>query len=479
MENFSAWANVRTSARQPRLDGHDGRIHQRKLRPWRRWPASLTKLLLYPVLAGACLCGGKVSAQEMLRETLSGATSTSTTSPVANTTNPTDYNLRIGPVKFSADLVAGFEYIDNISYSQVNRTSDEVIRVGLNILTVIPLTRLNTLRFDLGIGFVRYIQHPDATSNNIFITPGSQLAADFYVGDYFKFNVHDAFDIRQDPVDAAELSNVTNFGRFTNTAGITGTADLHDGVILTGEYDHFNYISLNSDFNYLNRSAEQFYGSVSYQIRPRTFIGAEGGYSSTTYDRTGLNDSDSYTVGGFLDSTITPYLRLVVRGGYQSASFNTGGTVDSGNYANLNGAALGLPTTGTFSDQYSLSTFYWNATINNRLNAYLTHSLSLGREADLGLISNYVKVDYIRYNIAWRALSNITVAGDLFYDHDVESGGPFSERINRYGGDVSLGLQVNRHLSGAVHYAYIQKDSDANLRDYYQNRVGLDVDYHF
>ena len=140
---------------------------------------------------------------------------------------------------------------------------------------------------------------------------------------------------------------------------------------------------------------------------------------------------------------------------------------------------VGLQQFGTFGERYSFSRFYYSVTLNNRINAYLTHSLSFGREADLGLISNYVKVDYIRYNIAWRALGNVTLAGDVFYDHDVESGGPYDERINRYGGDISLGYQFNRHLSVAGHYAYIQKDSDAYLRDYYQNRVGLDFDYHF
>ena len=299
------------------------------------------------------------------------------------------------------------------------------------------------------------------------------------MGDYFRFNVHDNFDIRQDPVDNAELSNVINFGRFTNTVGITGTADLHNGLLLTGEYDHFNYVALNDDFDYLDRSAEQFFGSVSFKLRPGTTIGADGGYSITSYDRNGLNDSDSYTVGAFFDTTITPYFRLVLHGGYQASSFDSGGTVDVGDYSRFNGNVIGLPTSGTYTDRSSLSTFYWSATLNQRLSAYLTHSLSAGRETDLGLISNYVKVDYVRYNVAWRATSNVTLAGDIFYDHDVESGGPFDEHINRYGGDITLGFQFNRHLSGAVHYAYIQKDSSADLRDYYQNRVGLDVDYHF
>ena len=452
--------------------------NQRNTPVGRRWRTRFAKLLLYPALAGAAFCACPAHAQEMMRETLTPTTSTNPAPSATANTGATDYNLRVGPVKFSLDAIGGIEYIDNISYSQVNRTSDEVVRLGLNILTVIPLTHLNVIRFDIGVGFVRYLEHPNATSGDTFITPGSQIALDAYIGDYVKLNVHDAFDIRQDPVDSAELSNVTNFGRFTNTAGVTTTVDLHDGLVFTGEFDYFNYVALNGDFDYLDRDAEQFAASVTYQLRPRVFVGLDGGYSLTDYTNGGLNDSSGGTVGALLDATITPYFRLVLHGGYQFASFDSGGTVDRGFY-NAFDFVDGLPTTGTYTDRYSLSTFYWSATLNNRINAYLTHSLSLGREADLGLISNYVKVDYIRYNIAWRVLSNVTLAGDLFYDHDVESGGPFDERINRYGGDISLGYQFNRHLSAAAHYAYIKKDSDADLRNYYQNRVGLDVDYHF
>ena len=462
MEIFIACAKELAKARPGWSDAPAGEMHRPDARTGLHWRTRLAKLLLYPALAGTIFCGAPAHAQEMMRETLTNTTPAS--APVAAGPGVTDYNLRIGPVKFSADLVGGVEYIDNISYSQVNRTSDEVVRLALNILTVVPLTRLNALRFDIGVGVVRYLEHPNATSGDVFITPGSQLALDLYIGDYLRLNIHDAFDIRQDPVDSAELSNVTNFGRFTNTGGVTATVDLHDGLVFTAEYDHFNYLALNSDFDYLDRNADQFAASASYSI--------------TGYDKTGLNDSNGGTVGAFLDTTITPYFRVVLHGGYQFASFDSGGTVDNGAY-NAFDRAEGLPTTGTYGDKYSLSTFFYSATLNNRINAYLTHSLSLGREADLGLLSNYVKVDYIRYNVAWRVFSNITLAGDLFYDHDVESGGPFDERINRYGGDISLGYQFNRHLSAAAHYAYIEKDSDADLRDYYQNRVGLDVDYHF
>ena len=42
--------------------------------------------------------------------------------------------------------------------------------------------------------FVRYIEHPSATTGDAFITPGSQLAANIYVGDNIRVNIHDAFD---------------------------------------------------------------------------------------------------------------------------------------------------------------------------------------------------------------------------------------------------------------------------------------------
>ena len=114
-----------------------------------------------------------------------------------------------------------------------------------------------------------------------------------------------------------------------------------------------------------------------------------------------------------------------------------------------------------------------------RVNAYLIHSLSLGRENDLGLTSNYIKVSYARWNAAWNFLRNFSLGTDLFYEHDEESGGLIDETLNRYGGGFTLGYQFNFHLSAAFHYAYVQKDSDRNNRDYYQNRVGLDMNYRF
>ena len=394
-----------------------------------------------------------------------------------------DYNLRVGPIRFMAGLSGGFEYIDNINYSDHNRESDVVARFSLDIRALWRLTSLNTLQVDLGVGFLRYIEHPNATSGDVFITPGSQVAANVYVGDNIRINIHDAFDIRQDPVDNAQLNNVTNFARFTNTVGITAVGTFNP-LIATIGYDHFNYISLNSEFDYLNRSSDSVLASLVFQVQPSIFVGVEGNYSFYNYESnsvpgeflnsqgtavvsgagysSGLNDGQGGSVGVYLDWTLSHAFRFNARAGYQEASFDSGGFFSS-----------------VYGDKSSLSTGYWSVTLNNRVNAYLTQSLTGGRESDLGLTSNYITENYVRYNVAWRATNALTLAADLFYENDQESGGLFDEHLERFGGDISLGFQFNMHLSAAVHYSYIQKDSDAADRFYYQNRVGVDVGYQF
>ncbi len=437
----------------------------------RRRPAALIKLFLFLVL-GAAGITQQLSAQELTRDSFAGPEAEQ--AAVDTNTDESHYNLRVGPVRVLLDAQAGFEYIDNITYSEHNRENDEVIRFGLNLRALYALTRLNTIQFDLGVGFVRYLEHPDATNDNVYITPGSQLAFNIYAADIFRINFHDSFALLQDPVDQPNLSNVTDFGRFTNTAGVTVVADLNT-VVLTVGYDHFNYISLNSDYDYLNRSSESVLASAVYKLAPRTFIGVEGNFAYTDYDQDVQNSSVGGSVGGYLDITFNPYIRLVARGGFQYASFDHG--YEEFNQFSAEGRAFAVGT--RFNDDKELTDGYWSIALNHRINAYLTESLTAGRENDLGLTSNYITENYVRYNIAWRATNTVTVTGDAFYENDQESGGLFDEHLQRFGVTGTLGYQFTLKLSASAYYGYLRKDSDAADRSYYQNTAGVNVDYRF
>ena len=407
-----------------------------------------------------------------MRDSLAGADVAEARRPSIEEQN---YNLKVGPVRFLASAYAGAEFNDNINYSEVNRTSDVLVRFGVNLEAIWNITRLNTLDVTIGVGYLRYIDNPNATDTNVVIAPGSQVAFDLYIANTYRLNFHDRFDLRQDPIDNPTLSNVTDFARFTNTAGVTLVAD-YNKLVITAGYDHFNYLSLNDTYDFLDRSAEQFFGSIVFNVAPRMYLGVEGTVAVTDYDRNFNNDSVGGTAGLFFDMTVNPNLRFIARGGYQWANFDSpsgpvGLTFVPGGAAfNFNGAS---------GDTSDLNSFYANLTIENRLNAYLTQTLSVGRENALGLTSNFVEINYVRWNAQWRVLNNVSVGTGAFYEHDSESGGIIDETLDRYGFDVSLGYDFNRRFSALFHYAYVNKDSDRAFRSYYQNRVGVDVNYRF
>ena len=411
------------------------------------------KLVLFPTLVWVA-AAGSLRAQELTRESLAGPEAVASNNTTTSSADQPNYNLRIGPVRFLADVDAGFEYIDNITYSDHDRLSDEVFRLALNVRALWDITRLNTLDLRLGVGFVRYVEHPEAAKGDVFITPGSQVAFDVYIADMFRLNFHDSFALLQDPVDTPELNNATNFGRFINTSGVTAVGDFNT-IIATLGYDHTLYKSLNSTYDYLDRNAEQFLASLSYKLAPRTFVGIEGTAAITNYDHDQeINQNNSVgggTIGLFLDITPTPYLRVVARAGYQYTSFDDNGTFSTG-LATNGDQIFGVTPGQRLTDDSTLSDGYWSLTLSNRVNAYVTQSLSAGRENDFGLTSNYITVNYVRYNVAWRALSNVTLGGDLFYENDQESRRPVrrASPALRRRRDADLQFQPQPHGHGAL-----------------------------
>jgi hypothetical protein len=91
-------------------------------------------------------------------------------------------------------------------------------------------------------------------------------------------------------------------------------------VLITLGYDHYTYISTTSRFDYLNRNAEIVSGSIGYNLTDTIFLGVEGNGVFTNYDdsnQSSLNDNETYSVGGFVESQLTNNLRVRVAGGAQ------------------------------------------------------------------------------------------------------------------------------------------------------------------
>jgi Putative beta-barrel porin 2 len=400
-----------------------------------------------------------IRAQDAIRPSLAGE---SASEARQQDIDRIPYNLLVGPVRFRLSATFGVEYNDNINLAEVNEQDAVILRPQVNFDAIWPLTQLNTLRMDIGLGYAYYINHTNANTNGVLISPGSQLAFDIFVGD-FRINIHERPSLQQDPIAELGLSNVIDYGRFENTAGVSVLWDLNKALITLG-YDHYTYISTTSAFNYLNRNAEELSGSASFSLTSTTNIGVEGTWVYTYYDKSVLNDSRTYSAGAFGETQITNNLKLRVAGGYQWINFDH-------NFVNFFGMM--------FLDKKDQQDYYANILVSHRINSTLKQSVSAGHESQLGVNSNYITLNYVRYTASWNLIRNTLLSGEFFYEDADDSGGFIDEHLHRFGGAVTVGYQLTPHVTLGARYQYTQKDSDVFLRDYKQNRVSIDGTYSF
>ena len=386
------------------------------------------------------------------------------------------YNLLLGPVRLRVGASVEAEYNDNITYAEVNTKDDFIITPNLTIDAIWPVTQLNTLRLDLGVGYAFYLDHSNYDTNGILIAPKSQIAFDIFVND-FRINIHDRLQLQQDPIQEGALSNVAKYGRFENTAGISVLWDLNKLLFQVG-YDHYNFVSTTSAFDYLNRNSEILQGSAAFIVTPTITIGAEGNAVFTRYDQTGLNDNEDYSVGGFIEAELTNNLKVRAAGGYQWIDFDH-------NFVQF----FFGPLIFTVPDHKNLEDYYVNGLVGHRINAQLSQTLSAGHENQLGVNSNYITLNFIRHTLTWNLIRNTLLSTEFFYEDAKESGGfaglftpvPLGtpEHFQRIGGAITLGYQLTQHITLGVRYQGTSKDSNLFLRDYNQNRFSIDGTYSF
>jgi len=447
-------------------------------------PIPIVHRLGLAVIAASLFAVVTARAQDAIRPSLAGEAAAEAR---RQSIDKIPYNLQVGPIKFRFSATMGFEYNDNINLAEdgsytfpsltgpitvtTQAQDDFIIRPQINVNALWPVTQLNTLRLDLGLGYSFYLDHSNYNTTGVLISPGSQLAFDIFVGD-FRINIHDRFSLQQDPIAEIALSNVADYGRFENLAGVSVLWDLNQAVVTLG-YDHYNYIATNDVFDYLDRNADIISGSVGFTPSSTITVGVEGSFVNTYYDKNVLNDSRTFSIGGFLETQLTSYLRLRVAAGYQMIDFDH---------------------TGLVLDFQDVDDYYANVVLSHRVNSVLTQNLAIGHENQLGVNSNYVTLNYIRHTTTWNILYHTLLSTELFYEDAEDSGGnaffpllpgvpsinPFApEHIHRYGGAITLGYQLTPHVTLGLRYQYTQKDSDQPLRDYRQNRIAFDGTYSF
>jgi hypothetical protein len=379
----------------------------------------------------------------------------------------------IGPMVFRASIGLRIEFNDNINLSNDDRDSDLLLTPQVALRGHWKISEMNDLTLNLGFGYTSYLFNSEYNQFNqsVELAPGTEIAFRLKVRDLY-FRVFDRPAIEQDPTGDLTLNDAFNYSRFSNTAGLSVLWDLNK-IQVQGGYQRYDSWSLTSEYEYLDQSTDTVYATVSGRVTDALTVGLETSFSDIRYKDDVQNDGKSYYVGVFADALVTPYLRVRVAGGYQGMTFDSGG---------LNG------------DNSDFSGPYGNVSLIHQVNQNLSHVFTVGHESALGSFSNYVETTYVREAVTWQFSSRMSLTGEAFYEHGEESGGPFAESIDRFGVGLSTSYQLTKKLRAELYYAYLRRnasggtesasiDDDIVLIDragsYYQNRVGINLQYEF
>lgn len=402
------------------------------------------------------------SAQDALRHSLAGEQAARRQSIERQ-----DYNLRLGDARFTVDAGLTLEYNDNVTYedSSGDVQDDIILTPRLNNRLFWPITQRNALTFSLGLGYAKYFNHSEY--DYFILAPGSQLSFDLFVGD-FRFTIYDRFSYTQDPQNNAAVRGVPRYGGIDNSAGLNVLWDLNK-VILTAGYAHRDYFAEPEEFDYLSRSSELFFARASFLLDNGVALGPEASSSITSYDQSVLNDSFSYSVGGFAEAQLSPHMRVGAHAGYVTYEFEEGDrTIPSENP----------------------QTYYFSVDMAHTLNEYISHTLRGGREIVGGTWSNFQEEYFARYSITWRIIRDVGLTTGLFYENGSYpplivqgAAGPqtalAAEDYERFGANINVSYQLMRKLRTTLSYRFLLRQSENERFDYKQNAVVLGMTYRF
>ncbi len=395
-------------------------------------------------------------------------------------TLPSDYNAKLGPVLFNVNGSLEGEYVDNVALTNSGKTDDFIITPQVGIEARWPVTETNSLRLSTSIGYSKYLIHPQYDTTTILIAPDSVLSFDVYVGD-FKINFHDQFSFQQDPASVGALSNVVNFNRFENIAGIGVIWDLNK-LVFSFNYDHINFISESlqpvsgvdySNPSNLSYSADQISLAGTYNFTSTFSGGLEFTGSMRSYDHNDVKNTQA-SVGPFVRIEMTPDTKLSLSGGFQTADTTSGNlSAASASFPNNVSPVFGVGTTNSY---------YVNGTLDHRLNRYYTDRFSVGHELQVDVFNQQSEVTYVTYTSSWKVNTDLNLSLTLNYEN-VESVGSNTAIATGSYDMFSAGLQANfpvtKSISGAVLYQFNDKFDAPNSQGYLQNRIGLILNYHF
>ena len=394
---------------------------------------------------------------------------------------PTIANFKVGEVLLRVDASVTTTFVDNVDSTQ-NGKADVIFAPQVGINATWAMTKLNTLQFRAGLGYMYYVNHPNLNRQTTTITPDSALTFNVYAGDV-KISFHDQFGLQQETTSQGTLSGLAQIERFTNTAGFSVLWDTND-VIWNFGYDHFNFISLGgansssgaaASYSQLDHSTDQISASIATKIGPSVIAGIEGTVSYSDYPKQTASNFTSITTGPYVEVQLTKYTHMFLSGGFKGyySGANAPGSVSVG-------TAAAQPATGDPTG------FYANLSLVHKMNRYYSDQLTMSHADDVEGLSGHTQSNSVRYTGTWLMNRKMSLSTSLFYeDVRVLSGsalsgsGGVASNFNRFGGSLSTSYPLTERVGVSFGYQYLKKQAVRATESYTQNSVTFSLGYRF
>lgn len=397
------------------------------------------------------LAGGATHAQEALQSSQAGEAAAAARRRQQQSQL---YTVKWGDFRMRVEPSLAIEWNDNINLSHEDAQQSFILKPLLQLRGNYPLSELNVLNLSVGVGYDEYIGHEDYSRWRL--QQGSELSFDLFIKD-LRITLYDRFRYTQDSATQAAAAGNGYYGGLFNTAGLSATWDLKD-LVLTAGYDHFNFISSSSQYEYLNRASEMPVLRAGVKLHPTVTAGVEGTVSLTMYDQHYLNDSVSYSGGVYADWQPGEHFHLQSRFGYVIYDFEQ---------------------TSDFIEAVDQNAWYIGLTASHQVNESVSYSLSAGHELELGINADTLENWYVRPSITLRVIKDVPLTADLSYEHGTQGLGNLAERYDWLGFGLGARYQLMKKLMLGANYRLTLRSSSYTFRSYNQNLVGLNLTYQF
>lgn len=428
---------------------------------------------LFIIVAGT----SAVTAQEALDTAIRGDRSEQARQLAAAPSDTAPERLRAGPVEFNIGLSYGFEYVDNVRNTSKPREEDYIQRPQVNFSGFLPISDTGRLTLGFGVGYADYIRNNDL--DRLDFSPNSELAYDFAVKEV-RFTIFDSFDYSYDVQSVGAVNGVSQLPRFQNTIGIRATWSPSRWSYQAG-YSHVNFItqqgsSRETDFEHLDRAAEQIFGRVAYAFAPATRGGLETSLGITDYSSATQSDNVNASVGPFVEWQVRESLTVSLRGGFTLYSFD------------------GAPATTTAPirparPSRTLDSYYAGITASHRLTDFINHSVSINRSIQAGVNqgSDYTESTSVGYFVNWTLTQDLSVGANFGYVHGTESQQAnfddssleFATDYDTYSAGISARYLITQRATASLGYNHNRSVSSGASRNFFVNRLSLTVAYQF